>query len=488
MTNINFELEQIKEKISKFLNNCSLAQVGSSIKNNKFHDIDMICIVDDKITGMLNLLECFSDYSLSILDDAVKILNLYKYEVSIAIYSFNEIEQLIHNYVTGNKVICEHRSWATGYWICESFILDLKECKILYDNNDKLKNIKANLKSNSLYSKKKILTDCLDEIEFKQKLLKEHDLFQRTLLKNDIILAMIRSCYILCDYDLKGFKNILQIINNLPQKYKVMIIDFLEKDDNNALEKIKNEILMNIDFTINLYLGTWQYSGDFKQLSDEQIIKLISYAKQKGIKQFDTALVYGKGKVEKLLSKIIDNSDKIVTKIPAKTKPKTGFVSELKQYYDFDYIKSCLDISLCNLKRKKIDILLLHNWVKEWNNSHELIDWLISLKKYGYADKIGISLPNGYEECLPDHILKQIDVIEAPYNPDNIWIIKDINKYKENNIEIILRSLFMQGQLLNDNKQKYSNILNKAKSLGTSLTIGMTTETQIDNNIKILKR
>ncbi len=485
---LDFELEKIKKKVVNFIDTFSLAQVGSSVEKNNFHDIDMLCVVDDKMNGMLSLVECFSDYHILLLDDAVKILDLCQYEVSIAIYSFNEIEQLIDNYVTGNRVFCEHRTWTIGYWTCEGFVHDLKNCKIIYDSNDRLKTIKMNLSIGTLYSKKKILSDCLEEIEIKQELLKRQDLFQRTFLKNDIVLAMIRSCYVLCGYHLEGFKNILQVIDNLPLKYKNIIIAYLEKDDDINLQKIKNEILTNIDFTTNLYLGTWQYSGDFKQLSDEQIIKLISYAKQKGIKQFDTALVYGGGKVEKLLAKVIDDSDKIVTKIPAKVKPEIVFVGNLKEYYDFDYIKSCLNTSLSNLKRKKVDIVLLHNWVKEWNDSTDLMDWLTSLKKSGYVDKVGISLPNGYGECLPEHILKQIDVIEAPYNPDNLWIVKDINKYKENNIEIILRSLFIQGRLLYDNVQNYSTILNKAQLLGTSLVIGMTTETQIDNNIKVLKR
>lgn len=486
---LEFEIEQLKEKILKFIDNFSLAQVGSSIKNDNFYDIDLLFVVDDKVNGLFRLSECFADYNISISDDAFKILNLYQHEISVAVYSFIEIEQIVYNYITGKKVVCEHRSWAIGYWICEGFIYDLQNCKILYDSNDRLETIKRNLMGKSLYGEKKILLDCLEEIEIKQQLLlKQQNIIQNCLLKNDIVLAMIRSCYVLCDYHLKSFKNMSKIVENLPSKYKNIITEYIGNGDDIFLQNIKNEILNRIDFTTNLYLGTWQFSGDFKQFSDEQIIKLISYAKELGIKQFDTALVYGGGKVEKLLSKVIDDSDKIVTKIPAKVKPKVGFISDLKEYYDFEYIKKCLNTSLSNLKRKKIDILLLHNWVKEWNNSTDLIDWLTSLKQFGYVDKVGISLPNGYGECLPDYILKKIDVIEAPYNPNNLWIVKDIDKYKENNVEIILRSLFMQGQLLKDDVQKYSSILNKAKLFGTSLVIGMTTESQMNNNIRVLKR
>ena len=114
--------------------------------------------------------------------------------------------------------------------------------------------------------------------------------------------------------------------------------------------------------------------------------------KKIGITKFDTALVYGNGKVEKLLSKVIDESDTILTKIPARIKPVSGRNMPLINYYDEDYINCCIEKSLYNLNRKKIEIVLLHNWTEEWNNKPILLDWLITLKNRKIVKKIGISL------------------------------------------------------------------------------------------------
>ena len=227
--------------------------------------------------------------------------------------------------------------------------------------------------------------------------------------------------------------------------------------------------------------------GNFNNLSDDEIVNLIKYAKNIGITKFDTALVYGNGKVEKLLSKVIDESDTILTKIPARIKPTNGINMPLKNYYDEDYINCCIEKSLYNLERKKIEIVLLQNWIEEWNNKPVLLDWLIALKKRKIVKKIGISLPNGYQGQLPKIVLNKIDVIEAPLNPDNQWILNSLNTYKENNIEVILRSLFMQGKLLNEDKDIYIDIIRKTNLLNTSMVIGMTTKEQMNMNINIIQ-
>ena len=224
-----------------------------------------------------------------------------------------------------------------------------------------------------------------------------------------------------------------------------------------------------------MYLGTWQFDGTFNDMTDEEIIDLIKYAKKRGINKFDTALVYGNGKVEKLLSKVINDNDIVITKIPAKIKPSKDKTEKLETYYDENYINNCVKKSLSNLDRTRINIVLLHNWSKSWDNSPVLLDWLLALKENNIIDKIGISLPNGYNERLPQQIISKIDVIEVPYNIENQWILNDIEIYKENNIEIILRSLFMQGKLLEDNKEKYKEILNIANLLDVVYHFKLTT-------------
>ena len=145
----------------------------------------------------------------------------------------------------------------------------------------------------------------------------------------------------------------------------------------------------------------------------------------------------------------------------------------------------CIRKSCRNLKRNYVDICLLHNWVLNWNNNPQIIKYFEKLKESGYVKRIGISLPNSFENELSDGVLSVIDVIEAPLNSENKWILMSISKYKKYGIEIILRSLFLQGK--EKNHSKYPNILTDAANLNTSLVVGMTTNKQIDENIEIIK-
>lgn len=489
MKSKNVTINKLKEIFKNFNNNFSLAQVGSSLKNDVYNDFDLIFITDKRNEGLNFLLNIFTDYNILINDDALKIYNFCDIEISIAIYTYMQIDNIVKNYISGEKVLCEHRSWALGYWIGEGFINDVRKCKIIYDNNNKLKNIKESLSKELIYSNQKILNDCKAEIKIKRSLLCKcnKDTLEYSLLKNDIILAMIRSSYILSGKILNSFNNMNNVISNIPLRYRKIINKYKEDSDDTCILKMLNEINMRIMRKNSLYLGTWQFDGNFNNLSDDEIVNLIKYAKNIGITKFDTALVYGNGKVEKLLSKVIDESDTILTKIPARIKPTNGINMPLKNYYDEDYINCCIEKSLYNLERKKIEIVLLHNWIEEWNNKPVLLDWLIALKKRKIVKKIGISLPNGYQGQLPKIVLNKIDVIEAPLNPDNQWILNSLNTYKENNIEVILRSLFMQGKLLNEDKDIYIDIIRKTNLLNTSMVIGMTTKEQMNMNINIIQ-
>ena len=234
-----------------------------------------------------------------------------------------------------------------------------------------------------------------------------------------------------------------------------------------------------------LFYGTWELDGILKNISSVQSIELLKYAKQKGINKFDTALAYGNGKVEKILSKIITNEDIILTKIPAITKPSINSVN-IKKYYPNEYIHEKFKESLRNLGRNYLDIVLLHNWSINWTDISPLIE-LYNLKKKGLIKYIGISLPNNFSKRLDSTILDLIDYIEAPYNDDNKWILNDINYYKEYGIKIILRSIFKQGNLVKNNEKIVEKKIKEIKALGTYVAIGMTSKKQIYENTKLIK-
>lgn len=477
--NLKKELDKIIDIFKNNFENESLIQVGSSVNNKKYNDIDFIVITSNYDLVINKIYDIFQKYIITKIDDSIKISSYLDIELSFAIYKKDDFFSLIENYNSGKHITCEHKTWSIGYWLIEGFINDLKNSAILIDNHNLLE-LKAIISKQAIYGETKILEECVEEIKIKSNLLERNNSqLESNILKNDISLAVLRAFSILANKPLNGFKNIENKIEKLPLEYQEIINNLFSC---NNLKKAIQLIFNKINSLNNLYMGTWQFNGQFKSFTEDEVVHLIKFAKDNGINKFDTALVYGSA--EKYLSKINNDNSIILTKVPAKEKPPLEEKIALSNYYTKEYIEECINKSLNNLNRDYIDIVLLHNWNYNWDNYLEVIDWLLELKEKKVIKKIGISLPNGYNRSLNPKILCNIDVIEAPYNEENKWIEKDIELYKKYNIEIILRSLFLQGKVLKNNQNDYNEIIKLAKGFGTSLVIGMTTEEQIINNIK----
>ena len=236
----------------------------------------------------------------------------------------------------------------------------------------------------------------------------------------------------------------------------------------------------------NLFFGTWELDGIQKNINEEQAMELIKHAKEKGIKKFDTALAYGNGKVEKILSKVIDKDDIILTKVPAIIKPEIDSIDSVT-YYPPGYTSEKVLQSKENLSRDIIDIILLHNWSKLWSDDEPCLNELINQKEKGNVRYIGISLPNYYNERLSEKIVQKIDYLEAPLNTKNDWILRDLDFYKTNNVKVILRSLFLQGKSIKNGELEVKKTLKETSKHETYLAVGMTSKNQIDENVETLK-
>lgn len=238
-------------------------------------------------------------------------------------------------------------------------------------------------------------------------------------------------------------------------------------------------------------MGTWQFEESFNKISLEEAKTLVKYAKERGIRNFDTALVYGNEKIEKMLSEVIESSDFIITKIPAIKKPEVNNLNSIERFYTLKTIDEKINKSLYNLKRTP-DVLLLHNWTSFWDKTQyaeSIFNHLQILKKKGLFKMFGVSLPNYYNESISDWLLDKIDIIEAPYNQNNIWIEESIRKINERNIKLAIRSIFETGNYFKVNKENYEikNTVLKAHLLSDFLIIGMTKRDNIDKNIEFIK-
>src|SRR3989344_5043743 len=91
-----------------------------------------------------------------------------------------------------------------------------------------------------------------------------------------------------------------------------------------------------MDWFDRLYFGTWQLGGQFKNLSPAYIESLLLFAISSGIRRFDTAAVYGGGKVEEMLGACLPEDAVIVTKIPAASKPNLEAPEPIQRFYSRD--------------------------------------------------------------------------------------------------------------------------------------------------------
>jgi aryl-alcohol dehydrogenase-like predicted oxidoreductase len=235
-----------------------------------------------------------------------------------------------------------------------------------------------------------------------------------------------------------------------------------------------------------LYFGTWQLSGQFKNLSPAYIESLLLFAISSGIRRFDTATVYGEGKVEEMLGAYLTEYAVIVTKIPAIKKPKLEVAAPIDEFYTPDQLDQSVEGSLRRLKRTQLDTILLHNWLPSWSSDASgILHQLQAMKNEGVVRSVGISLPDNFSAHIDDEVLPLIDVIEAPYNPNQKWVLEQLPRFISLRKEVLLRSLFDQGKLLA--AYTVESLVTDAAKLGTSVVIGMTTKSQITQNINHLK-
>lgn len=260
-----------------------------------------------------------------------------------------------------------------------------------------------------------------------------------------------------------------------------------------------------------ILFGTWQLGDDFTIISDHTKKELLTVALENGMDRFDTAKVYGNGRVEKLLGETLPSDTLILTKIPTLHKPQIDqSFGSLHLYYPPMLVSTSTYESLANMQRRTLHTVLLHNWSRKWTGLNYPLAELITLKEMGVIDKIGISLPDGFNVRLDEEICARIDVIEAPYNHIESWIRNDILWYQKFNIDVILRSLFVQGlrlkseeerKTLNENdvrikkiekipfdpKGTVESIFTDALSLNTSIVFGSTNPIHLAENLSFLK-
>jgi len=178
-------------------------------------------------------------------------------------------------------------------------------------------------------------------------------------------------------------------------------------------------------------------------LSREEVARILDTAAGHGIDAIDTAIAYGQS--ELVIGETAQNRFKIISKLP----PIPSDVSKVSQW-----VRTQVDLSLSRLKSKSLDALLLHR-PQDLTDAHgaELYAAISSLKLEKVIQRFGVSI------YAPDELAGiigkfDIDVVQAPLNVFDRRILGVIGQLSALDIEVHVRSVFLQGVLIASPKNR----------------------------------
>jgi aryl-alcohol dehydrogenase-like predicted oxidoreductase len=161
-----------------------------------------------------------------------------------------------------------------------------------------------------------------------------------------------------------------------------------------------------------LSLGTWGLSGDgYGPVPEFEQDKVIDRACALGVTLFETADVYGNGRMETRLGAQLETNDAvvIVTKIGTDRSDK-----QPRKRFAPEYLRAAFEKSRERLKRPVIDVLLLHNPSVATLERGEATALLSELKAGGAVRAWGVSA--GSVEVARAAIGLGVDVLSLAHN------------------------------------------------------------------------
>ena len=206
-----------------------------------------------------------------------------------------------------------------------------------------------------------------------------------------------------------------------------------------------NEFQLKKRFIIGSANFTQKYGANPTKINNYEIKKILDLAEKNKIFEIDTAESYLKNK-------------SIFKKINKKFKFSTKILPD-HRWVSLEYCQEKLENHFKNFNINKVKVILFHdikilfkkNGIKTFRN-------LQDLKKRKYFDKIGLSI---YDTNCLNYITSNydFDVVQCPYNilDKRILITGWFDKLKKLGIETHVRSIFLQGLLVNKSvhKKKY---------------------------------
>ncbi len=192
--------------------------------------------------------------------------------------------------------------------------------------------------------------------------------------------------------------------------------------------------------TNKIGLGCWAFGQDLWQQEQSNSIKTIHHALRLGIRDFDTAQSYGKGKSEQVLTQQLRRFSKTINR------SELSIATKITLPYKADQVNALVNRSLKRMELAYLDILYIH-WPDSKKEMAPYLKELLILKEQNLIKAIGLS-----NFTLP--LLKEaytttpIDYIQIPLSL--LWIrsYNEVKQFcKEKKIKIVTYSPLGVGLL-----------------------------------------
>ncbi len=192
-------------------------------------------------------------------------------------------------------------------------------------------------------------------------------------------------------------------------------------------------------------LGTWALGSEWGAVSDEESYATLNKAIDLGVNFLDTADVYGDGRSEKLIGRLLkerpDEEILVATKAGRRLDPHAA------EDYSYDNLSRFVERSLENLRLEALDLLQLHCPPTEVYRQDETFEALDRLQEAGKVKNYGVSVEKVEEARMALHYpgVKTVQIIF------NIFRQKPAEEFfplaEERNVGVIARVPLASGLL-----------------------------------------
>lgn len=160
--------------------------------------------------------------------------------------------------------------------------------------------------------------------------------------------------------------------------------------------------------------GAWAIGADWGKTDDQASLKALHQAAEEGVNFFDTADVYGDGRSEKLIARLLKER-KSKRKIYVATKAGRRLDPHLASGYTGKNIEKFIDRSLKNLGVERLDLLQLHCPPTQVYYQPELFFYLDQLVTKGKIAHYGVSVEK-VEEAIKAITYPNLATVQIIFN------------------------------------------------------------------------